>query len=270
MSAAQKPTEVAPQDKLLPKLTMFFFKRSRTTAVLWLLITLFGILSYTVLLKREGFPSINIPIVIVNGSYAVNDPAAVDATLAKPISQIALKQADAKTVQATSEGNFFTAIVMYKESVNVAQSKADLQKVVKEQVKPPANAKLDFSAPYFGVTGGSKDKIDATVSLYADNRQALPQQLTKKANEAVSYLNKQNLSKVDKFFVVSPFQTAANPVTGQKQTIQRTFDSYGTRTDDQTNFASSVIIGVSGVKGVDAIKLDHRFGDDHRSAVPDG
>jgi multidrug efflux pump subunit AcrB len=256
MSASKKPNDVVPQDKLLPRLTMFFFRRTRATAMLWLLVTLFGIMSYTVLLKREGFPSIAIPIVIVNGSYAVNSPEAVDVKLAKPVSQIALKQPDVQSVQTTSEGNFFSAVVMYKETVDVAKSKADLQKAVGQQLQLPANTKLDFSAPYFGVTGGSKEKVDATISLYSDNQKASVQQLTAKANEAVAYLNKQNLTKVDKFFVSSPFQTVTNPANGQEQTIQRTFDSYGTRESGQTKFASSVIIGVSGVKGADAIKLE--------------
>lgn len=47
------------------------------------MIALFGILSYTTLLKREGFPPINIPYAIGQGTYFVGDPGG-DSDVAKP------------------------------------------------------------------------------------------------------------------------------------------------------------------------------------------
>ena len=42
--------------RLLPKFSLFFFDRPRLTALLFVVIFAFGLLSYTTLLKREGFP----------------------------------------------------------------------------------------------------------------------------------------------------------------------------------------------------------------------
>ncbi|MCA9325440.1 efflux RND transporter permease subunit [Candidatus Saccharibacteria bacterium] len=247
------------KDKLLPKLSLAFFKHSTSAAILWLLIAVFGVFSYTTLLKREGFPSINIPVVIVSGSYAVNDASKVDSTLAEPISAVALKQDKATSVQATSDGNFFQAYVQYQESVKSEEAQKALEQAVKEQVKLPEGAQLQFSAPYFGVTGGDSKKIDATISLYSTDDSASLQQLNAKAEAAVAYLNKQNLSQVEEFFVQSPFESVTDPTSGKELTVQRTFDRYGERDNNESSFYQSVIIGVSGVDGVDVIKLDNQL-----------
>src|SRR4249920_3759456 len=83
-----------PKDKLLAKLTLGFFDRPLLTGFIWISLVVFGLLSYTTLLKREGFPSVNIPVAIVNGTYFVNDPAKVDADAAKPVTDLALKQSE--------------------------------------------------------------------------------------------------------------------------------------------------------------------------------
>src|SRR5689334_11014845 len=93
------------QDRLLPRLSLAVFNRSKTAAVFWLLLTIFGIVSYTTLLQREGFPSINIPFSIINGTYFVNDSGKVDSQVAGPISDIVLKDSHVKSVQATSHEN---------------------------------------------------------------------------------------------------------------------------------------------------------------------
>jgi multidrug efflux pump subunit AcrB len=259
---AKKPTtpnDSLPKDKLLPRLSLFFFKRSRFTAMLWLLIAVFGVLSYTTFLKREGFPTINIPIVIVNGTYAVNDPAKVDGTLAGPVSDVVLKQPGVSSVQTTSEGNFFTAVIQYKQSVNTKQAKVDLQKAVDSQVALPKGAKVVFNAPYFGVTGGGTRQIDAAISLYSKDNSATTEQLVSKAQAASKFLNDKHLSQVATTFVDNPFEKVVNPATGQSVAIQRTFDNYGTRQNNATSFHKSVIIDVTGSKQLDVIKLDDQL-----------
>lgn len=258
---AKKSPIKNPKDKLLPKFSLLFFKHSRTAAMLWLLLALFGVLSYTTLLKRDGFPSINVPFVIVNGSYAVNDAAQVDAKLAAPISKIALNQDKATKVQASSESNFFTAFVQYKENVDAKVAKKQLEQAVKEQVTLPKGAQLDFTAPYFGVAGATKEKIDATVALFSGNADTSLKDLAQKAETAVAFLNKQDVPQVTKFFVLNPFEEVTNPVTGQQMNVQRTFDRYGERTNGKTDFNQSVIIGVTGVDAPDAIKLDSQVRD---------
>jgi hypothetical protein len=68
----KKPTThtIKPKDRLLPRLSLAFFDRPKLTFVIWLVLVVFGATSYLALLKHEGFPSVNIPLAIVNGTYS--------------------------------------------------------------------------------------------------------------------------------------------------------------------------------------------------------
>jgi len=257
---AKKPKEPAaipePKDKLLPKLTLTFFKRPRKTALLWVVIVLFGALSYTTFLKREGFPSIDIPLVVVNGSYAVDDASKVDSELAKPLSEVALKQEGVSKIQTTSEDDFFSAMIQYDEDVDAKQAGKDLEEAAKKAGAIPEGAELEFNAPYFGVTGGAKEKIDATISIFSPKNDLSLEDLTTQAEGIAKELNKHKQDQIENFFVQSPFETVTNPATGQESAVQRTFDRYAERTDDQNEFYNSVIIGVTGVENTDVLKLD--------------
>ncbi len=255
--AAKKPT--SKKDKLLTRLTMALFARPKTVAFAWLVILVFGIASYTTLLRREGFPSVNIPIAIVNGTYIVNDVSKVDAELAKPISQIALKQDGVSTVQAQSAANFVNVTVQFKEGTDGKQATKKLEEAVKAAGVVPQSVSLTYSVPYFGATGGSIEKIDAAISFYKEESAVDTTDLAAKATEAVAYLNQNKPALVDSFFVIDPFETATNPVTGQSQKVQQTFDQYGVRKEGQAEFYNSVIIGVSATQNVDVIELDKQL-----------
>lgn len=256
MTKSKRPAKATePSDKLLPKLTLFFFGRPWMTVAIWAVLVVFGATCYVSLLKREGFPSINIPIVIVSGTYA-QDAATVDKSLAKPLSDIALKQADVSTVTTSSQDNFVQTVIQYEESADTDEAKASLEKAVKDAGTMPDGAQLKFSAPYFGATGGSEEKIDATVSIFNKDNKLTTAELTAKADQAVAYLNKHRGPQVEKFFVQSPYSKVTSPTTGLPTEVQRTFDRYATNGDTQANFYNSVIIGVTGVENADVIKLD--------------
>lgn len=253
-----KTTTTKPTDKLLPRLVLFFFDRPWLSVMLWVAVVTLGILSYTTFLKREGFPSINIPIVIATGTSG-QDAATIDRTLSKPLSEIALKQDGVTSVMTTSQDNFLNATVQYKESVDPKVAKVELEKAINNSSAFPKTAEITFSAPYFGATGGSLEKVDATVSLYSNNQNLTTIELSQKAEEAVRYLNQHKDSQIDKFFVQSPFSTVNNPATGQSVEVQRTFDRYATIVDGQPDFNNSVIIGVSGVENADIIELNDQI-----------
>lgn len=102
---------VQSPNRPLQRLTLFFFSRPRLTAGIALAIALFGVLSYTTLLRREGFPPINIPYAIGQGTYFGKDAATIDREVAGPLSDFLLKQPDVKTVQTTSLANFISFYV---------------------------------------------------------------------------------------------------------------------------------------------------------------
>ena len=257
---AVKNTKVAePKDRLLSRFSLGFFDRPKLTFLIWLVLIVFGAVSYLSLLKREGFPSVNIPLAIVNGTYFANDPAAVDSKLANPISELALKQDGVSSVQTQSSANFYSVFIQYEESVNARQATKDLQKQVEQSIDIPQTATVNYNVPYFGVTGGDSKKIDDVISLYRTEGSATTAELAVPAQQAVDYLNKHKPSLVKEFFLRDPFQTAVDPATGQEMTIQQSFDRYNQRVDGNVQLHNSITIGVTGVDGVDVIKLDNQL-----------
>ncbi|MCA9318353.1 efflux RND transporter permease subunit, partial [Candidatus Saccharibacteria bacterium] len=112
------PKNTTERRGFLQRFTNYFFERKVLTAVLATALVGYGILSYTVLLKRDGFPAINVPYAVAQGTYAVNDPSKVDAAVAKPLSNYLLTRPEVKSVKATSEANFMVVIVQYNEGVD--------------------------------------------------------------------------------------------------------------------------------------------------------
>lgn len=247
--------EVVPKDRLLGKISVFFFDKPLVTALLWIALTLFGALSYGALMKREGFPSINIPLALVNGIYFVNDPAKVDEEVAKPIVEAARAQDGVSSVQATSAPNFFNVAITYREGVDAKSAAEQLEKTISDNNSLPENARAQFNVPYFGATGGDVDKLDLALSFFAEE-EVPSEELVAKAEAAVEWLKAKNLPEVADVFVKNPYEQTFDPLTQQPVTVQRSFDRFGLRKDNQTHYYNSVIIGIAAVDNPDIIKLD--------------
>jgi multidrug efflux pump subunit AcrB len=246
------------KDKLLPKLTVMFFNRPRLTAILWLAISIFGIFSYTTLLKREGFPSVQIPVAVVTGTYFVNDPAKVDVEAARPLAEIILQQNNVDSVETQSAGNFFSAQIQYEEGTDTKQAVTVLEEAVKKSGKLPKDAALKYNVPYFGATGGDVEQIDVAVSFYHKENKASVSEITAKAQEAANWLKDKNLSNVKSVSIKSPYDTITDPASGKSVTVQRSFDRFGTRRGDTNEFFNSVTIAVAANDGADVIELDEQ------------
>lgn len=252
----KKTSSKQPKDRLLPKLTDFFFQRPRITALIWVALIIFGSLSYTTFLKREGFPSVNIPLTFVSGTYPSN-ASQVDSQVTKVITDAALKQQGVNTVNGSSADNFFTVQIQYKEGTDAQSAAKELEKAVANSGKLPKSANVQYSVPYFGATGGDVLPIDIAVSFYNKENKASTAEITAKAKQAAEWLKNKNLPLVKDVFVKDPFQPTINPLTGKPIVIQRNFDRFGMRQDEETNYFNSVIIGITKQEGADVIKLDN-------------
>ena len=234
-------------------LTAGFFKRPRKTALLWLIIVLFGTTSYATLLKREGFPSINTPFAVATGSYLVNDPAKVDQDVAKPLSEYLLKDSSVKSVQTKSFGNFYSATVAYKDGVDANSASAKLTKTVSQAHILPAQATVKISAYEFGFTERGDELV---VSFYDKDGAASPEALVEQATKAAAFLQARHLPLVKSVSAINPFESAVDPITGTKQLSQKSFDRYGQRQGSKSTFYNSVVIGVQAQNNADNIELN--------------
>lgn len=261
----KKSKAVIPRDKLLSKFTIFFFDLPKTTALLWAALVIFGGFSYTTLLKREGFPSVNIPISIVSGTYFVNDPAKVDTEVTKPVTDLALENKDAKVVRGSSTDNFFVVQIQYKDGTDANAATKELEEKVKSSEKVSDSTQIQYSVPHFGATGPDTKQVDAAVSFFSLDESVTATALTAKAEEAAVWLREKNIAGVKEVFVKSPFDSVVDPTTGQQVTVQRSFDRFGHRHDSHTEFFNSVLIGFTKTNGIDLIKFDN----DVHSALED-
>jgi multidrug efflux pump subunit AcrB len=244
-----------PNDRLLAKLTIAFFKRTKLTAAIWIVMTVFGIASYTTLLRREGFPSVTIPLAIVGGTYFVNDAAKVDTDIAKPLTDMALANPNVKAVQSNSASNFFTVGIQYKEGTDSKATTAAIEQRVKDESLLPASALVSYNVPYFGATGGDVDQLDLALSFYRESPSDL-KDLGVKADEAAKWLKDAQINNVKDVYVKNPFDTVINPSNGQTVEVQKSFDRFGTKENGEVKYFESVLIGVAANENFDVIKLD--------------
>lgn len=241
------------QDRLLPRFSLFIFDRARTVAILWVCLTVFGFFSYTTLLKREGFPSVNIPYSILTGTYFVNDAEEVDAELAKPISDIVLKDPRVKSVSTQAQSTFYSVVVQYEEGTNAESVGKELQQRVEDAGVLPKQATLRAESPKFGFTERGDD---AVISVYAQDGQASAEELLAEGKKAAGFIQSKNFADVEVISVINPFVEGRDPVTGKTATAQTTFDRYAERTEGQNKFYDSVSVGLMQRDGSDVIKLD--------------
>ncbi len=250
-----KKTKTKPAQKLsrFQNLSLFFFRRPRKTAIIWVVVALFGVASYATLLKREGFPSIETPFALSQGAYLVNDPAKVDNDVARPLSEFILKQDGVKTVQTQSFNNFYVAQVAYDEQVNAEVRSPEIQKAIDEQNILPEQATGKLEAFKFGFTERGDELV---ISFYSKDSSVSTTELTAKATDAANYLKSQNMPLVENVSIINPYETAINPNTGVSELAQKSFDRFGKREGDANNFYHSVVIGVNAKDKVDQLELD--------------
>ncbi|HEU4914714.1 MAG TPA: efflux RND transporter permease subunit [Candidatus Saccharimonadales bacterium] len=244
------------QDRLLPRFSLFIFDRSRTAAILWLCLTIFGLFSYTVFLKREGFPSVNIPYSVIGGSYIANNPQKVDADVVKPITDVVLKNDSVKSVQSHAQGTSYDVVVEYKEGTDVNKTSKELESDIKQAGRVPQRATMEFIAPKIGFTERGDDAI---VSVYSKNASISQQQLVIEGKKLAQYLKDRKIEGIKDVSVIDTFIEGSDPVTGEAITSQQKFDRYGERKDGKNVFYDSVAVGITQTKGTDVIDLDDKI-----------
>jgi multidrug efflux pump subunit AcrB len=251
-SKSKQPAKLRP----IQRLSLFFFNRPRKTALIWLVVAVFGALSYTTFLKREGFPAIETPFALDQGTYLVNDPAKVDKDVAKPLSEFLMKQPGVKTVQTESGANFYTAIISYNSDVNAESRSAELSSQIQAKKLLPDQATAKLQAFKFGFTNRGDNLL---ISFYAKKGGVGTEELTAQAKKAADFLKSQNLSLVQDVSIINPYETATNPLTGQSEATQKVFDRFGKREGSNNNFYTSVVIGVTAKPKADNIELDKQL-----------
>ncbi len=232
----------------LQRFSLFFFDHLKTSLALWMAIVIFGVLSYTVFLQREGFPSINLPFSTVTGAYFVNDQQKVDSDIAEPASAAIAKLPEVKTVTSSADNNFVVMQIEYREGTDAKAASATVQSTV-EALQLPEAAKLQYQSIDFTRFDNKYDLLVSVFSTETISNEELMTQAQKVATEL------QSTAHVAKTKVVSQTESAVNPVTGETVTQQKTFDRTAVQENGQVVFHNSVSVGVVAEPGTDTLKL---------------
>lgn len=242
------------KNRRLPKVSLFFFNRPKLTLLLWLGLFGFGALSYSTFMQRQGFPAVQAPFSIVSGAYFVDDSKVVDQKVAKPISDIALKQDKVKTVTAQSSTNTFSIFIQYKDGTEPKAANSKLQTDVVASGILPAEAKVSFQTIDVSKYTPKDESFDLIIAFF-DKSGIATDELNVKAQTYTKKLNDKKLSLVDNAKVISPFSEGVNPQTGESQSVQTSFDRYGQLSDGKISFYNDVAIGLTAKPEYDTVKL---------------
>ncbi len=237
----------------LQRFGLFFYGHIKTTFVLWGIILVFGILSYTTLLHREGFPPFELSIGTATGTYFVNDAARVDREVAAPLTDLVRGRSDVKSVNTTSGPNFYSLEIEFQEGTDAATASKELAAATEAAKLMPANATVSFKPLAFGVDPDNQGD-DLLIALYAQPNSYVTT-LANKTKEAVAALQKdpELREHVARVRAVELFREGTD-AAGKPVSEQKAFDRIGVR-DGDVRFYPSAEIALQAKPDVDELHL---------------
>lgn len=230
------------------KFSLFFYDNFRIGFVIWIIVLGFGALSYTTLMTRKGFPSVNVPLSTISGVYVVGDKDKVDADLTKPISE-KLKTIDGvKSTDVRAFDNNFFALVEYDEGVDLPRVSSEVQNSV-NNLALPDSAKIEFKV--LDVTKFNQ-AYDIVVSVYDKNGQTVTEEQANAISKSLS-----SVSEVAKAEVIPQFKQVNSPINGTTINQKVAFDRVGKLAENQerAKVYQSYSIGIVGTSKADDLKL---------------
>lgn len=226
------------RDRLLVRISSWFFINWRFTFLLWIAILVSGFATYGWIIHREGFPSIQFPLTVVNGTYFVDDVNKVDAEIGKPLSERVAAMPEVATSSLRSGNNFFTLTVQFKDTVTPQQG----TKLLKDTVAlaaVPAQAQITFTTVD---PAAFLNKYDALLSLYNDDPTIPAEQLQVAAEKVVARLKEDGLVGTA---VIEPIvRSATNPVSKAAEQRQVAYNTIGLLEEGNIRFRPSITIGL--------------------------
>lgn len=233
-------------------LSLWFADRPRFTSILMLGIIGFGALSYTGLIRREGFPPVNLPIAIVQGIYVVDNAEVVDKEVAQPLQQSISQIDKVESVTTTTTGFGASVVANLSENSSTASIKDDLDSAINSTTLPKGAEAMIFefdAAKYLG-------KYDMILSVFSTEGMTTAE-LEQRAERLAPEF--ESLSTVSSSQVESLFESGFNPFTQQVETRQDAFNQVGRypAENQPMEFYSAAVIGITGLEGdsLDIFKL---------------
>lgn len=239
---------------MLAKFVNVFASRPLQSIGLWLIIVIFGAASYLVLLPREGFPPVDVPIAVAAGGFFVDDQDLVDDQVTLPLTNAILEEEGVEGVTAFSRDSSFSIIVALDESISSAAGASLLDDIIEETDLPP-DAQLFTQS-----VDASKflNEYDLLVGVFGPV-DATGAELEAAADALAAGIDHPDIASAT---VEALFDEGINPATGETVVLETSFNQL---TDDSNEFRSSIAIGIIANPDVDSIAIrdatDEALGD---------
>ncbi|MGF1596321.1 MAG: efflux RND transporter permease subunit [Acidimicrobiales bacterium] len=251
---------------MLRSFVRFFCSRPPVTIGLWALAVAFGILAYTTLLPREGFPSVDVPVAVASGSYLVDDVDRVDVEVTGPIGEALAEVDGVESVQTFARPSSFSVVVSLESDLASADGAALIEDTVgglglpaeATVVVQPINAsrllnEFDLLVGVFAGPDTGADELEAGAARLLPSLTARPE--------------------VARAEVVELIARGIDPATGEEAALESEFNLLTSTTDDGLEFQPSIAIGVVAAEGIDSLAIRDAIDGalvDGASELPDG
>jgi multidrug efflux pump subunit AcrB len=228
----------------------FFVIKWRFTLLLFIGLLALGYFSFTTLLQREGFPSINVPIVLVQTQYFVGDSEKVLSDVTLPLEESLKEIVELKELTSNTGDNFVTLVLSFDENLvtDLDETSKEVEDIV-SKVQLPTSAKTSVvvidAGKFFA-------KYDIVLSISGDNSiqevQDEASEIVKKLKSADFVINAESLDSLE---------IVINPITGEESEVQNNF-TRKLATDGSKEFRPSILIGLEKKGNIDAVKLSEK------------
>jgi len=247
----------------LTRVALFFVNKWRISILLSIGLVVLGIFSYTNFLKREGFPTIEVPVAVVQTPYFVNNKALVDREITKPIESSISDITEIESIISTTADNFSNITVQFKGDIN-AKDGAELLKKAVGDANLPDKAKPNFLTFNAGALDSENDLV---FSLVGDTKSITD--LENKANFIAKEL--ESITSVIKTNVIDLQELQTNPITGQSNIEQVKFARSAYRDEDnKLVFKDAILIGAVRDQSIGTVDFSKAIQDKIQTIKDDG
>lgn len=233
---------------MLRSIVSFFVSRPGLTIALWAASVGFGLLAYGVLLPRDGFPSVDVPVAVASGPYLVDDADRVDAEVAQPIVQALSDRDGVEQVQSFAQPSGFSIVANFEAGTSSGDGVAIIEAAVVDADLPAeavVNTQAINAAQFLneydlliGVVGGP----DTTATELEEAAAALLPALDAETEIAAAT-------------VEELITRGTDPTTGEPATLETSFNLLTVESGDGLEYRPSIAVGVVAADGVDSLAV---------------
>lgn len=207
----------------------------KTTVILWGIVVAIGLVAFGGGLRREGFPPVDLPIVVVDGTYFVDDLDRVDGDVALPLASAFVEADGVKEVSSFGRANSFLILVEFESGYSSPEGAEILRAAVSGVALPD---EVDLTVREIDATK-FLEVYDLLVTVSA------PEGATASDLEAQAALLQAHLETgegVERVDIRELLTTGVNPETGDEETRQTRFAR--TAFAGASTYSDAIILGV--------------------------